>query len=54
MVVESVESAQSYGEADNGLDEVLAEGIVIENSDALEHVKDVVLGGTNATEVVDE
>jgi predicted nucleotidyltransferase len=53
VVVESVESAQSHGEADNGVAEVLAEGIVIEDSDALEHVKDAVLGGTNATEVVD-
>ena len=52
MLVESVESAVSYGETDDGIDEVLTEGIVIEDSDALGRVKDVVLGGTDATEVV--
>lgn len=54
VLVESVESAVSHGEADDGLDEVLAEGIVIEGSDALEGVKDVVLGGADATEVLDD
>ena len=52
VLVESVESAVSHGEADNGIDEVLAEGVVIEDSDALERVKDVVLGGTDAAEVL--
>lgn len=52
VLVESVESAVSHGEVDNGIDEVLAEGVVIEDSDALERVKDVVLGGTDAAEVL--
>lgn len=52
VLVESVESAMSYGEADDGIDEVLAEGIVIEDADALERVKDVVLGGADAAEVL--
>jgi predicted nucleotidyltransferase len=52
VLVESVTSAVSHGEADDGIDEVLAEGIVIDDSDALERVKDVVLGGADATEVV--
>ena len=51
VLVESVESAVSHVEADNGIDEVLAEGVVIEGSDALECVKDVVLGGAEAAEV---
>ncbi|MFQ3475358.1 nucleotidyltransferase domain-containing protein [Halonotius sp. F2-221B] len=52
VLVESVESAVSHGEADDGIDELLTEGIVIEDSDALERVKDVVLGGADAAEVV--
>lgn len=51
VLVESVESAVSHGEAENGIDEVLAEGVVIENSDALGRVKDVVLGGADAEDV---
>ena len=51
-LVESVESAVSHGEAEDGIDEVLAEGVVIEDSEALGRVKDVVLGGADATEVV--
>jgi predicted nucleotidyltransferase len=54
VLVESVESAISHGEADDGIDEVLAEGIVIKDSEALERVKDVVLGGTDAAEVIDD
>ena len=42
----------SHGKADDGINEVLAEGIVIEDSEALGRVKDMVLGGTDATEVV--
>ena len=53
VLVESVESTVSHGEAGDGIDEVLAEGVVIENSDALEHVKDVVLGDADAEEVLD-
>jgi hypothetical protein len=52
VVVESVESAVSHGDADDGIDEVLAEGIVIEDSEALDSVKDVVLGETDAAEVI--
>lgn len=52
VLVESVESAVSHGEADDGIDEVLAEGVVIENSSALARVKDVVLDGADAEEVV--
>jgi predicted nucleotidyltransferase len=52
VLVESVESAVSHGEADDGIGEVLSEGIVIEDSEALARVKDVVLGGADATEVV--
>jgi predicted nucleotidyltransferase len=52
VLVESVESAVSHGEADDGIDEVLAEGIVIEDSEALESVKDVVLGQADAAEVI--
>ena len=52
VLVESVESAMSHGEAEDGIDEVLAEGIVIEDSDALGRVKDVVLGGVDAEEVI--
>ncbi len=54
VLVESVESAVSHGEAEDGIDEVLAEGVVIEDSDALGRVKDVVLGGADAGEVVDD
>lgn len=50
VLVESVESAVSHGERDNGIAEVLAEGVVIEESDALAQVKDAVLGGTATTE----
>lgn len=52
VLVESVESAVSHGDADDGLDDILAEGIVIEDSDRLEAVKDVVLGEADATEVL--
>jgi predicted nucleotidyltransferase len=52
VLVESVESAVTYGERDDDIDEVLAEGIVIEDSDTLERVKDVVLGGADAVEVI--
>jgi predicted nucleotidyltransferase len=51
-LVESVESAVSHGEAEDGIDEVLAEGVVIEDSDALGRVKDVVLCGVDAEEVI--
>ncbi|WP_311173061.1 nucleotidyltransferase domain-containing protein [Halobellus ordinarius] len=54
VLVESVESALNHGKADNGIDEILAEGIVIEDSESLERVKDVVLGGADAAEVDDE
>jgi predicted nucleotidyltransferase len=54
VLVESVESAVSHGAADDGIEEVLAEGVVIEDSDALERVKDVVLGGADAAEVVED
>lgn len=55
VLVESVESAVSHGEADDGIEEVLSEGIVTKNSEALTRVKDIVLGGADATEmVVDE
>jgi predicted nucleotidyltransferase len=49
VLVESVASAVSRGEAEDRIDEVLAEGIVIEDSDALGRVKDVVLGDADAT-----
>jgi predicted nucleotidyltransferase len=52
VLVESVESAMSHGGAEDGIDEVLAEGIVIEDSNALGRVKDVVLGGVDAEEVI--
>lgn len=52
VLVESIESAVSHGEAGDGIEQVLSEGIVIEDSEALARVKDVVLGGTDATEVV--
>ncbi|MEF8779778.1 MAG: nucleotidyltransferase domain-containing protein [Haloferacaceae archaeon] len=52
VLVESVESAVSHGEAENGIDEVLAEGVVIEDSDALGRVKDVVLGSADVAEVI--
>ena len=54
MLVESVESAVSHGEADDGIDEVLAEGIVIEDSEALDGVKDAVLDDADAAEVIDD
>ena len=52
VLVESVESAVSHGTADDGIDEVLAEGVVIEDSDALGRAKDVVLGGADPEAVV--
>ncbi|WP_229109874.1 nucleotidyltransferase domain-containing protein [Halapricum desulfuricans] len=52
VLVESVESAVSHGEAEDGIDEVLAEGVVIEDSDALGRVKDVVLGSADVAEVI--
>ncbi|MFW5919176.1 MAG: nucleotidyltransferase domain-containing protein [Halanaeroarchaeum sp.] len=54
VLVESVESAVSHGEAENGIDEVLAESVVIEDSDALGRVKGVVLGGADAEEVISD
>jgi len=54
VLVESVESAVSHGEAGDGIDEILAEGVVIENSSALGRVKDVMLGDADAEEVVDD
>ncbi|MFB6228329.1 MAG: nucleotidyltransferase domain-containing protein [Halobacteriales archaeon] len=51
VLVESVESAVDHAEADDSIDEVLAEGIVIEDSEALERVTDVVLGDADAVEV---
>lgn len=42
----------SHGEADDGIEEVLAEGIVIEDSEELERVTDVVLGGTDTAEMI--
>ncbi|MFT4920862.1 MAG: putative nucleotidyltransferase [Haloarculaceae archaeon] len=54
VLVESVESAIGHGNADDGLAEVLAEGVVIEDSKALERVKDVALGGDDATEELDD
>lgn len=52
VLVESVESAVSHGEADDGIDKVLTEGVVVEDSDALADVKDVVLSGVDAAEVL--
>ncbi|MUV89205.1 nucleotidyltransferase domain-containing protein [Halapricum sp. CBA1109] len=52
VLVESVESAVSHGAGEDGVDEVLAEGVVIKDSDALGRVKDVVLGGADVEEVV--
>jgi Nucleotidyltransferase domain. len=52
VLVESVESAVSHSEADDGVKTVLSEGVVIEHSKALAQIKDVVLGGAKATEVV--
>jgi predicted nucleotidyltransferase len=54
VLVESVESAMSHGEADDGVAEVLAEGVVIEDSDTLDRVKRVVLGGVDPAEVTDD
>jgi predicted nucleotidyltransferase len=51
VLVESVASAVSHA-ADDGIAEVLAEGVVIEDSDALGRVKDVVLGGVDPQTVV--
>jgi predicted nucleotidyltransferase len=52
VLVESVESAVSHGEADDGIVDVLTEGVVLEDSDELERVTDVVLGGADAAEVL--
>ncbi|WP_170938359.1 nucleotidyltransferase domain-containing protein [Halorubrum sp. Hd13] len=52
VLVESVKSAVSHGEKDDGIDDVLGEGIVIEDSDALERVKDVALGGADAVKMI--
>lgn len=52
VLVESIESAVSHGQKPDGIDDVLAEGVVIEESDALEQVKDVVLNDHDAVEVV--
>ena len=52
VLVESVESAVSHGEAEDGIGEVLVEGVVIEDSDELGRVKDVVLGGADAEGVI--
>jgi predicted nucleotidyltransferase len=52
VLVESVESAMSHGAADDGIEEVLAEGVVLEGSEPLERVTDVVLGGADAPEVI--
>lgn len=54
VLVESVESAVSHGKAGDGIDEVLAEGVVIEDSEALERVKDIVLGDADSEEVLDD
>jgi len=52
VLVESVASAVSHGEAEDGIDEVLAAGVVIEDSEPLKRVKDVALGGADAGEVL--
>ncbi|WP_154018488.1 nucleotidyltransferase domain-containing protein [Halolamina rubra] len=49
VLVESVTSALDHARADDRIVDVLAEGIVIEDSDALEQVKDVVLSDVDAT-----
>lgn len=54
VLVESAQSAISHAEVDNGIEEILAESVVIEGSDELECVKDVVLGGADAAEVIDD
>jgi predicted nucleotidyltransferase len=54
VLVESVESAVSHGEANDGIEQVLAEGVMIEGSDALGRVKDVVLGEADAAEVIND
>lgn len=54
VLVESVESAVSHGEGDSGIAEVLAEGVVIQDSETLERVKDVVLSGAAVGEVLDD
>lgn len=51
VLVESVQSALSHGGADDGIAEVLAEGIVIVDSDELERVKDVVLSDADIPEL---
>jgi predicted nucleotidyltransferase len=52
VLVESVESAVSHGAAEDGIEAVLAEGVVIEGSDALDRVTGAVLGEADATEVL--
>lgn len=54
VLVASVQSAIGHGEAGDGIDEILAEGIVIEGSNTLRRVKNEVLGGPDAVEVVDD
>lgn len=54
VLVESVTSALDHAKAEASIDEVLAEGIVIEDSEALERVKDVILGDVDAVEVLDD
>lgn len=54
VLVESVTSALDHAKAEASIDEVLAEGIVIEDSEALEWVKDVILGDVDAVEVTDD
>ena len=43
VLVESVESAMSHGKADDRIGEIFAEGVVIEDSEALERVKNDVI-----------
>jgi predicted nucleotidyltransferase len=54
VLVESAESAVSHVDAEDGIEEVLTEGVVIEDSDLLGRVKDVVLGDADAEAVVDD
>lgn len=51
VLVESVTSALSHTNADDGIDDILANGIVIDDSNALSRVKDVILGNTAPSEV---
>lgn len=54
VLVESVTSALSHENTDNGIDDILAEGVVIDESNALSSVKDVILGSTDASEVISD